>query len=641
MQPFRLTAWKHCFARLPLCLCGLLFAALQTTTLLAQADVPPIDSGNVFHVVSTRNEMTLTERFARVVELDTRITRVDGFDPGILSVQALTPHRIRLQAVASGVTTLLLVDEFDRVYEIEVFVEGDVRHLQSYINRFFPNSSVTAVKVKDSVVLRGVVSDPSHITRIAEVAEEFYPKVINHMQFGAENQVRLQVRIMEAQRSRIRQLGFNWSLLNNDGFILSNPGNLATPTNATLSNATGNSLTYGGAGLSDSSISFGLVNTNSIFRGFIEALKQEGLLRILVESTVVADSGRPASLLSGGEFPILVPQALGTLSVEWREFGVKLEAVPIVLGQGQVMLEIAPEFSERDFANAATLNNTTIPAITTRRANTQVRMKFGQTLMIGGLIATRYTAETDKIPILGELPGIGAAFRRVRYDENETELIILVTPEYVAPLDPHQVPAGGPGAFSDIPTDRELFWQGLIEVPNYGGPTPPGISDLIHSSGPEGYPPGMIMNGPVEQYGPPPGMMGEPMMAPSPGMLPPPGVEFEMPSPPRPYGPPEEIPYPTGSPLPPTIPPAAVEEVGPWGNGATTVPEAPVLPPSMPPMTSRSSKPGTSQLQQVSGQNQSGQVQHAHHQVSSQPALIGPGQSQRVVNAAGVSAPTP
>ncbi len=483
MQPYRTI--------LGLVVTGLLFWSPVDTH--AQDKFPPVSKGEIFHVLSTRNELSLVEKFSRVIELDSRITRVDGFDPAVLTVSALSPHRIRIQAIKAGVTTLVLVDENDKTYSIEVFVEGDVRHLQSYISRFFPDSSVSAVKVKDSIVMRGIVADPAHISQITEIAEQFYPKVINQMQFGSANQVRLQVRIMEAQRSKIRQFGFNWSLLNNNGYISSNPGNLGTPANVTLNPGGGNSILYGGNALTNSTVSFGLVNPNYIFRGFLEALKEEGLLRVLVESSVVADSGRPATLFSGGEFPILVPQALGTVSVEWREFGVKLDAVPIVLGKGQVILEISTEFSERDFANAASLNNTTIPAITSREANTQVRMRLGQTLMIGGLLATRYTSETDKIPVLGELPYIGAAFRRVRYDETETELIILVTPEYVAPLNADQVPEGGPGMFSDVPTDRELIIQGLMEVPNYGGPQPPSPAG---SFGP--------MNCPVEQFSPTP-----------------------------------------------------------------------------------------------------------------------------------------
>ncbi|MCA8985703.1 MAG: pilus assembly protein N-terminal domain-containing protein [Planctomycetaceae bacterium] len=623
-----------------------------------QANFPPVTQGEIYHVVSSRNELSLTERFSRVIELEKRITRVDGFDPAILTVSALSPHRIRVQAVSAGVTTLVLVDEFDKPYTIEVFIEGDVRYLQSYINRFFPDSSVNAVKVKDSVVLRGVVADPSHISQITEVAEQFFPKVINHMQFGAANQVRLQVRIMEAQRSRIRQLGFNWSLLNNNGYISSNPGGLAAPTAAGLVPGTLPTLDYGGSALSDSSISFGLVNSNSVFRGFLDALKKEGLLRILVETSVVADSGRPASLLSGGEFPILVPQALGTLSVEWREFGVKLEAVPIVLGQGQVILEIAPEFSERDFANAATLNNTTIPAITTRRANTQVRMKFGQTLMIGGLIATRYTAETNKVPILGELPGIGAAFRRVKYDENETELIILVTPEYVAPLDPHQVPDGGPGRFSDVPTDRELYWQGLIEVPNYGGPMPPGAShgDLLHGQ-PLGefdvlpvpphppafnQPPGSLTPPGMPEEGPMPYVPAEPAPLQAPGLRP--EIPMQVPLESEPSGKPPEVPGvvpPLDASSLPMLPgparriPASststVNEAGHWQRSSGRVElssgQATAIPSESPAVPAHAAGPGERQIA-------------LEDFASEPPALIGPA-PRKVEAATTLAAPMP
>lgn len=630
--------------------CALILLAMGGRPAHAQSEYPEGDRQNVFHVVSKHNEMTLTERFARVVELENRITRVDGFDPEILSVKALSPRQIRLQAVSTGVTTLILVDEFEETYEIEVFVEGDVRHLQSYINRFFPDASVTAVKVKDSIVLRGVVSDPAHISQITEVAEEFYPNVINHMQFGSANQVRLQVRIMEAQRSRIRQLGFNWSLLTSNGYVSSNPGNIASPNDVSLNAGGGNTLTHGGNALSASSISFGLVNASSIFRGFLEALKQEGLLRILVETSVVADSGRPASLLSGGEFPILVPQALGTLSVEWREFGVKLEAVPIVLGNGQVLMEIAPEFSERDFANAATLNNTTIPAITTRRANTQVRMRFGQTLMIGGLIATRYTAETDKVPFLGELPGIGAAFRRVRYDENETELIILVTPEYVAPLDPHQVPEGGPGSFSDVPTDHELYWQGNIEVPNYGGPVPP--QSAVEGGG-EFCPPGMIAPPGMEES-----MMGPPLEGD--GSLPPTGIITPSEKPMSPmYGPDSEtMPYPVPAEESTQAVPLMPLPEQPSQKRPDTEQAAPPLPLS-PPSRQRDetegksartgqwmTTPGRSQVQLTSGldEQEEYEVHNAsHEEMNRPPSLIPPSERNEVRQAMEkrVSAPNP
>jgi pilus assembly protein CpaC len=177
-------------------------------------------------------------------------------------------------------------------------------------------------------------------------------------------------------------------------------------------------------------------------------------------------------MLAGGEFPILVPQSLGTTTIEWREFGVRLEAVPTILGGGRVRLELQPEVSERDFSNSVNVNGFTVPGLTTRRVNTQVEMKFGQTYMLAGLLSLRRTATTSKVPWLGELPWIGTAFRRVQYDEGETELVIMVTPELAGAMDPHQVPAYGPGEHTDVPTDRELYKYGLIEVPNYGGTCP-------------------------------------------------------------------------------------------------------------------------------------------------------------------------
>ena len=141
--------------------------------------------------------------------------------------------------------------------------------------------------------------------------------------------------------------------------------------------------------ISGTSLGFGLVNSSSIFQAFIEALKQEALLKILAEPELVTTSGRPANLLSGGEFPILVPQSLGTVTIEWREFGVRMEAVPIVLGNGRLRLEVQPEVSERDFSNAVQVAGTTVPGLTVRRANTAVEMNFGETMVIAGLISSR------------------------------------------------------------------------------------------------------------------------------------------------------------------------------------------------------------------------------------------------------------
>jgi pilus assembly protein CpaC len=272
---------------------------------------------------------------------------------------------------------------------------------------------------------------------------------------------------MEVQRSKIRQLGFNFLYAGQDSFLVSTPGQLVRLATLPLAGGAGGSA-FTPATLANAQIAGGIVSNNSLFQGFLEALKQESLLKILAEPTLNTSNGRPANLLAGGEFPILVPQSLGTTTIEYREFGVRLEAVPTILGGGRVRLELAPEVSERDFANAVVVAGQTVPGLSTRRVNTQVEMKFGETFMLAGLLSLRRTASTNKVPFLGELPWIGGAFRRVRYDESETELVILVTPEIAGPMCPEQVPPGGPGTFTDIPTDRELYRDGMIEVPSYG-----------------------------------------------------------------------------------------------------------------------------------------------------------------------------
>ena len=430
-------------------------------------DTQPSLNDPVVVVTSNKSTMQIVERFSKIVKLPGRIVRVDGFDPAVINITAVTPMEFRVQAVAPGVTTVVFADETGGLYSMEVFVAGDVRHLQAYIDRLFPGSAVKAVAVRDSVVLRGWVTRPEDITATVEIAEQFYPRVLNQMQVGGAQQVILKVKVMEVQRSKIRQLGFNFLYLNENLALASTPGQ--------LTQLIGLTTPFGGppgatvAPISAAQIAAGIVDDNNIFQGFLEALKREALLKILAEPTLNTSNGRPANLLAGGEFPILVPQSLGTTTIEYREFGVRLEAVPTILGGGRVRLELAPEVSERDFSNSVLVAGQTVPGLTTRRVNTQVEMKFGQTYMLAGLLSLRRTASTNKIPFLGELPWIGGAFRRVNYEEGETELVIMVTPEIGGPMDPCQVPPGGPGTFTDVPTDRELYRDGMIEVPSYGG----------------------------------------------------------------------------------------------------------------------------------------------------------------------------
>lgn len=466
---------------LPRCLKAFALGACLWGGSLAQAQPPAaaaptpeeVRAGEqIFQVVAPSSKISMIALETRIIDFANRIKVVEGFDPTKITVTPLSPMRLRIKGETPGVTSVQCVDEFDSVFKIEVFVEPDTRELEAYLEKLFPGSAIEVVGIRDAVVLRGWVTDPTHIPQIMAVAEQMYTTVHNQLSVANVSQVQLHVKVLEIQRTKLRELGFNF-LLNGGDYMFSNAiGALAPLSAATVPFGGPITATVGSGAFSNSEMQFAIAGNSDIFQGFIKALQSEALAKILAEPVLVTTSGRPATMLSGGEFPVLVPQSLGTVSIEWREFGVRLEAVPIVLGDGRLRLDIAPEVSERDFSNAVSINGFVVPGITVRRVNTQVEMRFGQTLMVGGLISNRRTGTARRIPFLGELPWVGAAFSRKDYNYGETELVILVTPQMAAAMDACEVPPGGPGLGTDIPTDKELYLDGMLEVPFFGSDCP-------------------------------------------------------------------------------------------------------------------------------------------------------------------------
>jgi len=205
---------------------------------------------------------------------------------------------------------------------------------------------------------------------------------------------------------------------------------------------------------------------NQAFFGVLEALRQDGLSKILTEPALVVTSGRPAYLLSGGEIGYQVSSGLSGTTVGFKEYGTRVDFVPLVLGNGKIHLDVRPSVSEPDDANSIQ----GIPALKTRVVETGVEMEAGQTLAIGGLVERRTDATVQGIPWLSEIPYLGVLFRKTQEEINEIELLILVTPEFAEAMDPGQVPCGGPGMETASPSDWDLFFRGHIEVPVCGYP---------------------------------------------------------------------------------------------------------------------------------------------------------------------------
>ena len=311
----------------------------------------------------------------------------------------------------------------------------------------------------DGVLLPATSTARIEVPGVIRLSEEYFPKVINNMTVGVGyGKCYLNVKVMEVSRTRMRTLGFDFGATNGSDFLVSSISGLISPGDAAagIANAAGDT------------VRFGIVNGQDKFFGFLEALQQNNLAKILAEPKITCISGRPAKFIVGGEIPIIVPQSLGTVSIEYKTFGTQVDFVPIVLGEGRIRLEVRPQVSELDDTRGVTINNTTVPALKLRSVDTGVEMRAGQTLALAGLVQTRHRGREQGSADSRRFAGIGAAFRRVHETNNEIELLIVVTPELVAAMEPNEVPPCLPGMATDSPTNWELYWGGHLEVPTCG-----------------------------------------------------------------------------------------------------------------------------------------------------------------------------
>ena len=241
-----------------------------------------------------------------------------------------------------------------------------------------------------------------------------------------------------------------FSVGSNVGQVTATGFNAATPPGDLASQSVGSGVTLFGSGQAGA----------LAFRYFIQALRQNNLLRVLAEPNLIAMSGQEASFLAGGEFPVPVPQSgnggAATITIEYREFGVRLGFVPIVLGDGKIRLKMTPEVSDLDFSTPVVISGSRIPVVNKRKVTTMVELADGQTLAIAGLLNNNVAAAKDVTPILGDLPVLGTLFRSVRYQRKETELVVLVTPKLIAPLNAGQS-ANVPGEHWRHPSEAQLF----------------------------------------------------------------------------------------------------------------------------------------------------------------------------------------
>jgi pilus assembly protein CpaC len=297
-------------------------------------------------------------------------------------------------------------------------------------------------------------------------------RIISHIRVAGVQQVQLCVTVAQVSREDARRMGFNFLENTKNTFFGSTVGQVVSEPGTGVGQPFTSVFPQGqnlsglpGLGNAPPNVLFGVIHSNWAFLGYLQALRDESVVKSLEEPTLTTESGRPASFLVGGTQEIPVPSGLGTVGIEERPFGTRLNFLPIVLGNGKIHLEVEPEVSSLNAANGTIINGTAVPGLSISRVNTTVELEDGQTFVIGGLVQRNVTATTRKTPILGDLPFLNAAFSTKIYDETETELVIMVTPHLVDAQDCAQAPKILPGQETRRPDDFELFLEGILEAP--------------------------------------------------------------------------------------------------------------------------------------------------------------------------------
>ena len=423
---------------------------------------------------SAAEPIVLVAGRSTVIQAPWPTVRVAVTDPKVADVQVLTPQQVLVQAFKVGTTDLILWSEGEKeTLQRQVIVKLDVENIQSTLTQLFPAAELEVTESGEVLLVRGLLRSTDEVTQLRDYLQKAKVTYVDMTSLSGVQQVQLQVRVAEVSRAAIRQLGIDAVHTSQDFFFGQRVGQLApaigiAPQSFSAPADFGNLFfsTPGGGTGSSVTLFAGFPKENLEF--FFQALAENQYLRLLANPSLVAQSGEEASFLAGGEFPIPVPQGgagVGgqvTITVEYKEFGVRLLFRPVVLGDNRIRLYAAQEVSELTSVGAVQIGDFTIPALNTRRTEATVELKSGQSFALAGLLRSTDTATSSRIPGLGDLPVLGPLFRSVEYRNEETELVVLVTASLVEPMSVAKAPPL-PGATHVTPDDWELYLEGRLQ----------------------------------------------------------------------------------------------------------------------------------------------------------------------------------
>ena len=424
------------------------------------------------------NKIELISGKSIIMRSSKPIKRVSVGVDVIASFIQLSPYEVYVTGNMTGLTNMILWEEkkVAAIYDIEV--KYDIARLKRVLHEQLPEEKEYQVyAAENSITLTGRVSSAENLSRILSLVNAYAGYIIkteessketgetkvkyvrakrninNLLQVGGSHQVMLEVRFAEMSRTITRRLGFNFLYQAGSEFGY-----------GPISGLTELDAEAEGLGILVSPVINAIFQFNAwggALTSFIDALKEEGLVEILAEPTLIALSGQTASFLAGGEFPIPVPQGNQTISIDYKSFGVYLSFTPTVLSENRISIKVSPEVSNLDLSTAVTVGGFVVPGLNTRRMSTVVELADGQSFAIAGLLNETARDSASKYPLLGDIPILGRLFQSQSFQSSETELVVIVTPHLVKPLDMTKQTL--PTDFYITPDDTEFFIMGLME----------------------------------------------------------------------------------------------------------------------------------------------------------------------------------
>ncbi len=384
-----------------------------------------------------------------------RLKRISVSDPNVVYATVVTPTQILVHGRSPGEVSLLIWDELERSRSFDVRVDVDVSACAEEEHRIFPDEQISVTPSRAAIVLAGHVSTEDVAKRAGELASAYSKNVINVLTFGpvGAQEVLLEVKFAEVDRSALTQLGLNVFSTGAANVIgTSTTGEYGGFGSQNISQTQGQNTPVTTNQTVSNILNMFLFQPNIHLGAVIEALQTKNLLQILSEPTLIAVNGKKASFLAGGQFPfpmVQPGQGFTAVTIAFKDFGVKLDFTPVIMPNGNIHLTVAPEVSTLDYADAITISGFTVPALSTRKAETEFELRDGQSFVIAGLIDNRVTDTWNKIPGLGDIPIIGAFFRSKNLSKSNSELMVLCTVHKTSPAAEPPATPKNPAPFLD------------------------------------------------------------------------------------------------------------------------------------------------------------------------------------------------